>query len=380
VIGNGKEKQDVYYHSTGESMFKEEFDKLYTSKALKDRRDNLIAVVDKATSIINQRPSISKTDFAYLMEEKGNYESVQGLLETLKTRANEKGQISTRNIIGTVITSLTEFKGKISLGDLDSNTLEKYEEWLIEKGLSYNTVGFYTREIRKMFRWAIDELQIIHPSKYPFGRRKFIPPASTARKIALNEAQKNLMMTYVAEDPFTQRSVDFWKLSYLLSGMNFKDILLLKWRNLVDEMGMRLILINREKTSDRKRDKTKIEIPVIDEAMEIIKKYSRPSLNPDAYLFETMDGVTTEEQIHNRKNRFIKFTNAHVKKACESMGIPVVTTYSARHTFAYIMKIKSVPIALRKEMMGHEDERTTAAYGGIHDMQQKLNTAKLLVG
>ena len=61
----GKKKIDYAYYGTGEEMFKEEFDKLYSSKALQERLNKLLKELNNATSIITQKPFITKNEFDF---------------------------------------------------------------------------------------------------------------------------------------------------------------------------------------------------------------------------------------------------------------------------------------------------------------------------
>lgn len=109
-----------------------------------------------------------------------------------------------------------------------------YEKWLTEQGRSISTVGTHVRPMRTVFKKAID-LGLIPPSMYPFGRNKYKCPASKGRKIALDEADKNIVLQYEGE---YQQDVDMWKFSYLCNGMNFADIARIKRSNIVDEVDL----------------------------------------------------------------------------------------------------------------------------------------------
>lgn len=86
----------------------------------------------------------------------------------------------------------------------------------------------------------------------------------------------------------------------------------------------------------------------------------------------------TERQMFDKNKAFVKFVNEQLADVSKELEIPKITTYSARHTFAYIMKINGVPRALVKEMMDHESEKTTENYDRNFELIEKAKAAKLL--
>lgn len=377
-IVEGKSKFEYDYKSANDEMLEDEFARLHTSKALEDRSKKITKLLQKAEGILERKPFINKEDFDYQFNSKGNFESIQGLLDILKEEANKNGQIKTRNLLGTVSKSLTDFaKTDVPIIDVDENFLNRYEEWLLLKEVSYNTIGTYTRYIREAWNFAISK-ELVSEKLYPFGRRKFVPPATIARKIALNEVQLAKFLNYTSENYWVQRAVDFWKLSFYCFGMNFKDIALLKWGHFETVFDVRVISTYRAKTFGRNRIMKKQEIPVTDKIMEIIKKYGQVSLDPNAYVFTILEPGLTEEQIQDRKDKFIGRINKRLEEVSKDLSLPKITTYTARHTFAYIMKVRGVSLDKRQELMNHADQKTTQGYGSGFDIEEKVNTAKLL--
>jgi integrase len=390
-IIDGAKKLDYAYCGANDEMFEEEFAKLYKSNALQPRLNELMKLLNKATTILDQKPLITKAEFNYLFTGKGNYESVHGQFEILEAQADKNGQVSTAGLMQTTRKSLTNYviaqakedghesDGTLVLGQINIEFLEKYEAWLIKKGLSYNTIGIYTRYIRELFNFAIDK-GLIGREAYPFGRGKFIPPATIGRKIALTQSQVRILLQYKSDDPKKQKALDLWKFSYYCFGLNFKDICQLKWNNIEESMGIKVIRVYRAKTFGRKRIKKKHENPITEQIQEIISKYSQPSLNPEAYIFNFLTPGLSPKQIQARKNDLIKETNGYLSEISEELALPKVTTYVARHSFGYMMKISGVSIAMRQEMLGHENQKTTEIYDRSFEIQDKLAASKFLYG
>jgi integrase len=58
----------------------------------------------------------------------------------------------------------------------------------------------------------------------------------------------------------------------------------------------------------------------------------------------------------------IKRINKKMEKIASELGIPKITTYTARHSYATVLKRSGVNIAFISESLGHKDIKTTKNY------------------
>ncbi|MDE1190961.1 MAG: phage integrase SAM-like domain-containing protein [Arachidicoccus sp.] len=115
-----------------------------------------------------------------------------------------------------------------------TSALKNFEEWLLTQKCSISIVGIYTRSLRAIFNNAISE-GVIDNSLYPFGKKKYVTPASKNNKCALLEDYLKKVLEYkTIEYSEIDRSKDFWIFTYLCNGINMKDILRLKWSDVSD--------------------------------------------------------------------------------------------------------------------------------------------------
>src|SRR5678810_868891 len=94
----------------------------------------------------------------------------------------------------TAMHSLFKFKPDLEFDDLTKEFLEKYELWMLERGKSITTVSIYVRTL-----WAIMNLAKSNGVKvpnYPFGRRKYLIPATRNIKKALNIDEIKQLFNY----------------------------------------------------------------------------------------------------------------------------------------------------------------------------------------
>jgi len=383
---DGKKSYKYQYYSTGFNLFEVEFEKLYTANAFSEIRDKVLLLLAKAKSILEKHPFATPDEFELIYTSKGHYESVQGIFELMRTQAKERGQVSTYNLYRDTSNAITRYgtsqakergyshEGTIALGQITPEFLHGFEGFMVDRGCTYNTIGIYTRNIRTMFNFAISK-ELIQRDRYPFGKSKYMTPSERGKNKALNIQQKDLFINYKAEGEL-KKYHDFCKLSLFCFGMNFSDLARLRWKNF-DWVRIRTY---RKKTVSTRVVKEKLDIPVTPEIKEIVTNYAVRSLDLEAFVFSILEKGLTPFQEKNRINDFIKKTNKALVKICDDLGLPKITTYTLRHTFAYIMKKNNVPISKAQGMMGHESSKTTEIYYGSLETDETMEVARLIYG
>ena len=73
---------------------------------------------------------------------------------------------------------------------------------------------------------------LVGPNAFPYGRGRYVVPAGNGRKRALSRSAIRRIIDYKGE-PRLEESRDLWLFSYLCNGINFMDMLYLKYGNVV---------------------------------------------------------------------------------------------------------------------------------------------------
>lgn len=327
----------------------------------------------RAIELIASDPFIDPEAFGNELFATGSYDSPLEALETYEKELRNDGRVGTAEYYRQARSSFTEYsKGHLSFGTITPGWLRKYEKHMKDKGRSVTTVGMYCRAMRTIFNLAIQKRKL-NETSYPFGKGKYEIPTGKGRKIALSEADKNKLLTHAFPDSI-QWAVDMWKFSYFINGINMMDVALLKFKNVQGDF----IRFERHKTKLTSRERIVIEAFIVEEVRKIIAKWCSRNISPDGYLFPVLEPGLTPEQIKDRVHDFIKDVNAGLKQACEEIKIPVITTYSARHTFATIAMIKGAGIEFIQKALGHAQVSTTQAYTGDFDQETKKKIAGML--
>lgn len=246
----------------------------------------------------------------------------------------------------------------ISFQEINKEWLKRYVTWL-QQQVSATTIAIYLTHLKAVFNKAM-ELYLVKPDMYPFGRRGFKIKRTSARKIALNEVDKNRVLSLPV--PELKLFIDFWAFSFFCYGLNMMDIAFLKVKDLKDD----LLIINRAKTDQ------KLIIPLRLEAKEIIARRGNKTLNPRDYVFPILSPDLSPTQVKNRVNDFIGKINKGLKLVEAKLELPVrFTFYTARHTFANVALHKGASKEFIQEALGHKSILTTENYTAGFDVKTK---------
>lgn len=232
------------------------------------------------------------------------------------------------------------------LDEVNKTWLTAFENYLSESNPSPNARALHFRNLRAIFNYAIDEELT---ANYPFRRFKIKTVKTDKRSLSVEVLRQ--VFTYPIED-WQEQYRDMFKLSFMLMGINFADMLNLK-RN---DMREGRIVFNRHKTARL------YSMKVEPEAMALIEKYAGTD-----HLLSIMDG---------RKDylQYVRQTNNALRKIgdCDRSGLggkkthhaicPELSTYWARHTWATIAASLDIPKETIAAALGHGGNTVTDIY------------------
>jgi len=270
----------------------------------------------------------------------------------------ENGQIGSHQYYKSTLKSVEEFAGtKIQFTSINVEWLRKYEKHLLATGQNYTTVGMRCRAIRCMMNIAIKN-GFIKESQYPFGNGKYEIPTGQGRKLALTLQQIGKIVTYTDGTETTERYRDLWFFSYLCNGVNFADLLKLKFSNIQNGE----IYFIRSKTIRTSKVKRELQAIITPEMKAIIDRWGNKERQPNLYIFDYLKGNETQLREKAIINDIIRRCNRRMKQIGETVGIKGISTYTARHSYATVLKRSGANIAYISESLGHADLKTIENY------------------
>lgn len=250
----------------------------------------------------------------------------------------------------------------IYLKELDYRFLCDFEDFLNSyypkghpKAMSHNTVMKHIQRLRKMVTLAYNMEWI---DKDPFRRWKNTFEKREREFLSVNELSN--LETYEFPVERLERVRDLFVFS-CYTGISYVDIMKLSLDNIsIGIDGSNWIVTKRQKT------KTPIKVPLLDPALELIKKYGN---HPMTIISGTLLPVITNEKL-----------NVYLKEVAILCGIKKnLTFHMARHTFATTVTLSNgVPIETVSKLLGHTKIATTQIYARVleNKVSQDMNALR----
>ena len=101
-------------------------------------------------------------------------------------------------------------------------------------------------------------------------------------------------------------------------------------------------------------------------------------MEPNQFVFPFLDGKEAPMEAIVKSLELIRRTNKLLKEIGKSLNIYHLSTYSARHSFATVLKRSGANIAYISESLGHADQKTTENYLASFEQEERIKNAALL--
>ena len=172
-----------------------------------------------------------------------------------------------------------------------------------------------------------------------------------------------------------QRAKDYWIFIYLCNGINVKDLCLLKYENIKQDV----IEFERSKTIRTKRTTEPIRVIVTEDVKIIINKWGNKKKDGKSYLFPILESGLTPNRERQLIQQITAVINSHMGIIAKELEITAnPTTYVARHSFATILKRSGASTEFIGEALGHSNVKTTQNYLAGFEDEKKRETIKAL--
>jgi integrase len=320
----------------------------------------LLKLKEKALKVIDGF-NIEEVDFTLTQFEdsfrgkKDSNISVRLFWEDKIADLNKAGRTGNARAYLDTMNSFFKFAKNLQLKfrDINVEMLDKYETHLRATGSKVGGIGVRMRELRALYNDAIKR-GIVDEKLYPFKTYKVSKLKGSGIKKALTKAEiKKIIDFDELKHPHLAESKKLFLFSYFTSGMNFFDIMKLRWSNIQNGR----IVYTRSKT------KGNFSVKILEPVRIILDEYKNQNITTD-YVFPILlkEGLTPI-QIENRKAKKLKQFNNDLKKIAEIQGIESkVTSYVARHSYATNLKESGVSTDMISQSMGHQNVGITTAY------------------
>ena len=106
------------------------------------------------------------------------------------------------------------------------------------------------------------------------------------------------------------------------------------------------------------RKQKDIRVIITDPMQRIVDTWGNPK-RPDNFIFPILNGKETALEQKKKTQYLTRAINRRMKSIAENLGIDHISTYTARHSFATVLKRSGASIAYISEALGHQDLNTT---------------------
>ncbi len=369
--------RDRRYYPTGKDMTPEEWNVLPTSKARQAvavRKDieNSYQIVRSAVEELASAGSFSLD--ALNGRLKGAASDTVNTMFRAKIECLRKAErIGSMLVYDNVLKGLERFSGEhIRFEVITVAWLDKYAAFLHKEGKTQTTVSIHLRHLRAILNEA-RRLGVVKEAQYPFGRGRYEIQAGEGRKLALTLEQIGQIARYDDGTDTSAKYRDYWLFLYLCNGINVADFVKLRYRDIVNGE----ICFVRQKTEHTTKTRKEIRVIVTEQMRAIIDRRGNAPA-PERFIFPILDG---SEDAMKQKMKTMYLTKAINKRMAEIgrvLGIGNISTYTARHSFATVLKRAGANIAYISESLGHQDLKTTENYLASFEREERQKNAELL--
>ena len=374
-------KTDVVYLKLGASMTIKEYEKYFVkisySKEIDEVRKKFEKYINRAKKIFSTiQPYDSKIlrkkflDVNFnpdkiVTEEQIKMGSVNYLFKNyikVKTESKEIG-LSYAELLKGTLNNLNKFRTGLTYEDITPEFLHSFEHWYLHKDEleskrnSLASFGGLCRNIKAVINYHRKKKIIPVTYEYPFDDYKipnFVPP----KKVITNAEIQKIIDCTEFENVMEEYARDIWEMLYRLNGINFIDLLKLRWDNI---QGNKFVFYRHKTLKTRRNNIRPIEVVI---NPKIQKLLDRIGDKESPFVIGQIKQVNYTPQYLLDRNKKLKGRyNSHLKRLGKRLGLTLSLDISmARDAYANTHKRAGTNLLRISESMNHSDPRTTTLH------------------
>jgi integrase len=364
-IGLGNDNMYLKYVPLTEKQYEDVFVKNAMDTKSVDFREQCLKFKGKCERIYSEMEIFDKAHYRELVYNKVvavEKKTELLLLTDLCTRyLEEKVQLKlkTRQLCQSAVNSCEEFKPGVTILDITPLFLKNYEQSKREKDYSQATISAYLRHLCGIINYFIYETKLI-PSdyRYPFGKGGFTIKKYRVPKIVMSNAEiKSVVDFKDFETPEQEYARDIWLLLYRCNGINYADMLRLKW----SKMKNNYFIFTRMKTENTRKTNIKPIIVAIEPNIQAL--LDKVGNRNSSYVLGLLEEGYGEKDFNYKKDWERFKLNNNLKFISEKLNLSVdLRLKTSRDCFASTLKRAGKKKETIGEMMGHSDDYISTSH------------------
>ena len=356
----------------------EQYDKVFKRKLLDKKsiefRETCNNYLPKCERIFDELKPFNKKKFRELFYETEEKTSQSLLLKDLFTdyftnykrikELSRRHYRSTMNIFET-------FKPNSNVFDVTPDFCREFEKIKLDSGCSPAAISSWFRNLRRIINYYNKVKKVIpNHYEYPFTEGGYQVKSYTPSKLVLsNDEIKSVVEFKDFENPEQEFSRNVWLLLYRLNGINFVDLLRMRW---TDIHGNCLVFFRRKTELTAIKNVKQIKAPLIPGALELIEKIGVKS---SPFILGQLPEEYSENTLVNKSDKMRKVINKNLRFLTDKLNLSVpLTLETARDCYATCLKRSGKSIEKISEMLGHSNVLVTRHYLGGMDSDETFDT------
>lgn len=294
-----------------------------------------LSTLGKANEAVMQLGSVRGLSTAKVRDKIAEYiypsEDVDtGFIAVMQSYTNQCDKPNTKDKFVQTVTHIKRWLGtkgarSLQFADITPDWLQNFDRYLINYCPAVNSRSIHLRNVRTIFNFALNHQLTTAP--YPFRQYKIKSQPSNPTPLTLE--QLRLLWSHHPHTSAQAYALDIWRLVFALIGINLVDLANLQ------AISQGRINYTRQKTGRL------YSIKVEDCAKRLIQAHrGRNTL---------VDILQHYKDVHVATSML----NRHLKDIASDLGLPPITTYTARYTWATLALSIDTPIEVISQALGH---------------------------
>lgn len=351
-------------------LTEEQYNRVFVKKSLdtqsidfRERCSTYITRCERVLSSLGDK--YTRTAFVHLYKSEGEIVQEQPYTSLKLTDVMEhylqnttKGSVKYRGHIRTSVNVFNTYQPDLSITNITPEFIEKLKEWKGDK-ISPATFQSYNRDIRKLINYTKNTLQILPKEyKYPYGGGGYTIGSYFPPKVVMSKEDIMKVVEMKEFDSTEQKYArDIWLFLYRCNGINFIDLLNMRWDNIVGDY----IIFTRWKTRNTRKNNIKpIKSPITNGIKELLLSVGDKS---SPYILGELKEGSKETTIINKCEKLKSRYNKQLMVIKDKMNLSVdLLTETARDCYATTLYRNGESKENIGEMLGHSNSVITEHY------------------
>ncbi|QIK55705.1 site-specific integrase [Dysgonomonas sp. HDW5B] len=275
---------------------------------------------------------------------------------------------------------------ELTFQDVTAEKMQRFEKEALAHGYTKTTIAMRMRAMRTICNVALRD-GVIRPSDYCFkkgSQNSYTIKKTGSRKIALTLDEIKIIAQASIKERNRKMSRDLFLFSFWANGINFADLIRLKWSDYNRKTNEFTFV--REKTKNTASEDMYISFPLFPTMKDIIDEWGS-KMDKESFVFSFLKGGESyADEIRLTKN-ITYVVNSNIKKLIKSINADLpeeehlpenVSTYTARHSYGTILAHNRVPESYIGFALGHSSKSVTDSYIEEYSKEDRIQYNSLL--